>query len=177
MASITRIALVGLRGTGKTTVGKLLADRMGWTFADTDDAVESNAGKTIARIFAEDGEPQFRELEANAVAETFSHDRIVLATGGGAILRTATRTLLKANGFVVWLTGSAAVLAERLAIDSTTTNRRPSLTALTGSEELAALYVEREPLYREIAHLTVDTKNRTPDEIATTIALALAAKG
>ena len=177
MASITRIALVGLRGTGKTTVGKLLADRLGWTFADTDDVVESHAGKSIVRIFAEDGEPRFRDLEASAVAETFSQDRIVLATGGGAILRTATRSRLKANGFVVWFTGSAAVLAERMASDSTTTNRRPSLTAMTGAEELAALNVVREPLYREIAHLTVDTTNRTPDEIATTIERAFPVKG
>ena len=177
MASITRIALIGLRGTGKSTVGKLLADRLGWSFADSDDAVELNAGKTIARIFAEDGEPRFRDLEANAVVEKFSQDRIVLATGGGAILRTATRSLLKANGFVVWLTGPVAVLAERLAIDSTTTSRRPLLTAMTGSEELAALNVVREPLYREIAHLAVDTKNRTPDEIATTIERAFPVKG
>ena len=177
MAGVTRIALVGLRGTGKTTVGKRLAMRWGWSFVDTDDVVESQAGKTISRIFAEDGESRFRELEAKGVSDSFALDRVVLATGGGAILRPETCATLKSNGFVIWLTGSATILAERVSHDKTTSDRRPALTAFTGAEELDTLLRAREPFYREVAHLSVDTTNRTPDEIAELIERSLPAKG
>src|SRR4051794_20040028 len=98
------IVLVGYRGTGKTTVGRLLAASLGWEFADADDLIESAAGKSIAEIFAAEGDPGFRDREAAALRELCRRDRLVVATGGGAILRPANRELLRGAGFVAWLT-------------------------------------------------------------------------
>src|SRR5437879_5098392 len=98
-----RIALIGYRGSGKSTVGPLVAARLGWRFVDADVVLEVKAGKSIARIFAEDGEIQFRDLEANNLVNLLGEDDIVLATGGGAILRDSNRRLLKETSFVVWL--------------------------------------------------------------------------
>ena len=178
---VTRVALVGLRCTGKTTVGRLLAARLGWDAVDSDDVVEANAGKSVARIFADDGEARFRVGEADAIRQLCGRERIVIATGGGAILRPETRTLLQQSCYVVWLTASPDAIAKRMTADPETLARRPSLTGQGVVEEVAAVLAVREPLYREVAHLVVDTDERRPDEIAAEIAAeikrAVQAKG
>jgi shikimate kinase len=177
VAGVNRIALVGARGVGKTTVGRALAVRLGWAFADADDLVEAAAGKTIARIFAEDGEPAFRDLEARAVAELCGRENIVIATGGGAVVRDETRSLLSLTSFVVWLTASVDVMLSRQATDPTTAARRPALTALPGRDEVVALLAAREQHYRAVAELTVDTTNVSPDELAADLARSFPGKG
>ena len=174
---VTRVALVGLRCTGKTTVGRLLAARLGWEGIDADDVVEADAGKSVARIFADDGEARFRDWEADAVRQLCGRERIVIATGGGAILRQDTRALLKQSCYVVWLTASSDAIANRMTADPETLARRPSLTGRGVVEEVIAVLAVREPFYREVAHLVVATDDRTPDGIAAEIERVIQAKG
>jgi shikimate kinase len=174
---VTRVALVGLRCTGKTTVGRLLAARLGWEAVDSDDVVIAKAGKSVARIFADDGEAQFREREADAVKQLCGRERIVIATGGGAILQPESRTLLQQSCYVVWLTASPDAIAKRMTADPETLARRPSLTGKGVIEEVSVVLAAREPLYREAAHLVVATEDRTPDKIAADIERAIQVKG
>jgi shikimate kinase len=166
------IILVGLRCTGKTTVGRLLAKRLGWSFADADDRIETVAGMTIADIFATEGEGSFRDREAAALADLCERSGHVIATGGGAVMREANRRLLKANGFVVWLTAAPEALWERMNTDPATAARRPNLTAGGGEEEVKSLLAAREPLYREVADFTVASDTLSPEALADAILTA-----
>lgn len=163
------IFLVGYRGTGKSTVGRLLAGRLGWAFADADDHVEQSAGKSIKEIFATAGEPAFRAQEAQAIEELSARTACVVSTGGGAVLRESTRALLKARGFVAWLTATPETVLERLRADATTGERRPNLTALSSEDEVRALIAFREPLYREVADFAVATDTLSPEAVADAI--------
>lgn len=170
--------LIGYRGTGKTTVGALAAERLGWRFVDADALLQQRAGRSIAEIFAAGGEPAFRELEQQIVAELAQRQDHVIALGGGAVLRQANRdALAAADGVVVWLTASADCLAQRLAQDAATAAQRPALTGQSPEAEIATLLGEREPLYRQCAAWAVDTQGRSPAEIAADILKRLAASG
>jgi shikimate kinase len=160
------IFLIGYRGTGKTTVGRLVAERLGWEAIDADDEIERRAGQTIAAIFADDGEAIFRDLEAAVLADLCRRTKLVVAPGGGAVLRQATRDAMRAAGPVVWLTAGVDTIAERLAADAATGNRRPNLTAAGGRAEIVALLAERTPIYQACATLVVDTEGKTPAEVA-----------
>jgi shikimate kinase len=164
-----RIVLIGYRGTGKTTVGRLLARELGWGFADCDDVVEAAAGKSIAQLFADEGEAGFRDREAAALTDLCGRERLVIATGGGAVLRPVNRDLLKSAGFVAWLTAPPETIWARLRADSTTSQRRPNLTPTGGVDEVRALVAAREPLYRAVAHFTADTDGPSPESVAATI--------
>ena len=166
------IILVGYRGTGKTTVGRILANRLGWNFADNDDLVEAVAGKSIAEIFATEGEPSFRDRESAALAELCTRPARVIATGGGAILRAANRQLLRQSGFVVWLKAAPETVWSRLVTDPTTAARRPNLTQTGGFEEVRVLVAAREPLYRETADFAVPSDALSPEEVANAILTA-----
>jgi shikimate kinase len=168
----SHIILVGYRGTGKTTVGRLLANRLGWNFADNDDLVEAGAGKSIAEIFATEGEPSFRDREAAALAELCARPPHVIATGGGAILRDANRHLLRQSGFVVWLKASPETVWSRLVTDPATASRRPNLTLSGGFEEVRALVAARESLYREAADFAIPSDALSPEEVANAILTA-----
>jgi shikimate kinase len=163
--AVNRIALIGLRATGKTTLGRAVAARLGWAFADADDVVEAIAGQSIASIFATHGEAKFRDLEADAIAQLCGRDRIVVATGGGAVLRPETRSRLKSTCQVVWLTADIATMLDRLAADAGSPGRRPSLTGLPMRDEIERLKTQRESLYRDTAHRIVDTAGRPCDMI------------
>ena len=163
------VFLVGYRCTGKTTVGRLLAARLNWAFADADDLIEHTAGRSIKQIFASDGEPAFRDLEAQALAALCARENCVIATGGGAVLRESNRELLKTRGFVAWLTASPETVLARLQTDPTTGDRRPNLTAAGGEEEVRALIAFREPLYREVADFAVATDALPPEGVADAI--------
>ena len=158
--------LSGYRGTGKSTVARLLAPRLGWDVVDADEEIVRRAGKPIAAIFADDGEPAFRDLEERVVAELCGRDRVVVALGGGAILREATRERLLAAGPVVWLTAPAETLAARIAGDDGTAANRPALTTLDGLEEVKRLLAERTPLYKECATVSFDTGELSPEAVA-----------
>ena len=142
---------------------------LGWAFADCDDLIEAAAGKSVADIFAAEGEAGFRDREAAALAELCGRDRLVIATGGGAVLREANRELLRSAGFVVWLTARPETIWSRLETDPATTHRRPNLTAAGGVEEVRKLLAAREPLYREVADFAVDADVASPEAVAATI--------
>ena len=158
------IFLIGYRGSGKSLIARVLAERLGWQWLDADSVLESRHGKSIREIFAEEGEAGFRDKEAALLDELCRMEKHVIATGGGVVLRPANRDKLKA-GLVVWLTADAATLWQRITGDAMTAARRPTLT-VGGLAEVEELLRQREPLYRACANLIVDTVGRTPEEIA-----------
>jgi shikimate kinase len=160
------VVLIGYRATGKTTLARLLAERLAWQWIDADVEIERRAGKTISRMFAEDGEPAFRDLEAEVIADLCRQERLVLAAGGGAPLREESRQAMRQCGRVVWLTASPETILRRMTGDATTAARRPSLTEKDPLEEILHLLARREPVYRESAHVIVDTEGKTPEQLA-----------
>ena len=169
----TPIFLIGYRGTGKTTVARELAGRLGFGALDADDIIEEQAGKTIARIFAEDGEAAFRDFEAIAVHALCHERRMVVGLGGGAVLRDENRRAICGAGPVVWLTACVDTILARLAADPATAKRRPNLTPIGGRVEIDELLANRTPLYRECATLIVDTDGKSAAEVADEIATRL----
>ena len=163
------IVLVGARGSGKSTVGRLLADGLEREFFDSDAEIERVVGRPIPEIFAAHGESAFRVVEAEVIAALLQRGACVLATGGGAVLHADTRERLAAAGAVIYLEADVATLHARTAGDAVSgKNRRPPLTDLSAEEEIAAVLAAREPLYREVASLTVDA-TAAPEDVATAI--------
>ncbi len=167
------ITLIGYRGCGKTTVGALLATQLGYDFVDSDVVIEERGGKTIARMFAEDGEPHFRALEAQVIAELLQRDKLVLAVGGGAILNPESRAAMRQAGPVIWLQASPEALLQRILGDATTADRRPSLTNQDQRTEVETVLKQRWPIYEASATHIVNTEGRTVETIVTEIAAAL----
>jgi shikimate kinase len=163
------IVLVGYRGVGKSTVARHLALALAWDWVDADVELELRAGKSIAAIFADDGEPVFRDLEAETLAKLLSRERLVIAAGGGVVLRESNRGRLKDFARVVWLQAGPETILERIAADTTTAARRPSLTSRGNAEEVIHLLQQREPLYEQAADLAVDAERRSPEQIAAEI--------
>ena len=159
------LTLIGYRATGKTTLAKLLARRLGWDWIDADVEIERVAKKTIAEIFAEDGEPAFRDLEAQVIADLSGRDNLVIAAGGGAPLREESRKAMRAGGRVVWLQASAETIHARMTGDATTATRRPSLTDRGPLDEIVHLMSAREPIYRESAHVEIDTDAKSLESL------------
>lgn len=161
--------LIGFRGAGKSTVGELVARQMQWTFADADRYIEQQAGKTIREIFADVGERGFRDLETSvlgSLAEADGSDSpAVIALGGGVVLRTKNRQLLR-QGTVVWLKVGEAAAVARLEEDPATAEQRPPLTAGGPREEVRSLLEMRGPLYEECADYSLDTDDRSAAEVA-----------
>ena len=159
------VSLVGYRGTGKTTVGRIVAEALGLRFVDADAAFEARFGRSVRSTFEADGEPAFRDGEEAVLAEVTSGPSLVLATGGGAVLRGANRRALRRFGRVVWLTADPGVLADRLRSDPAVAGR-PSLTGAGTLAEIGRVLAERLPLYREASDAEVATDGRTPAEVA-----------
>ncbi len=159
------VALIGYRGTGKSTVARRLADRLAWAVVDTDDLIELRAGKSIKNIFDEDGEVRFRDLEAEVIREAVKNPRQVLALGGGAVLREETRQVLAACK-VVWLQADVETLAARISGDPVSGSRRPDLTSAGGVAEIQRILAQRQPVYQEIADYAVDTSGKSPEQLA-----------
>lgn len=164
------IVLIGYRGAGKSTVARLLALRLGWPWVDADVEIELKAGKSIAAIFADDGEEVFRDLESSVLDELLSRERLIIAAGGGVVMREANRRRMQSRGRVVWLRAASETLLARVAADATTAERRPKLTAAGGHAEVEALLLQRTPLYAQCAELSLDTDRKAPVEIAADIA-------
>ncbi|MEV6301734.1 shikimate kinase [Actinoplanes sp. NPDC051861] len=163
------VVLVGVMGAGKTTVGEAVASQLDLPFADTDTIIETRAGKPIPEIFVDDGEPAFRALERQVVAETLDSFEGVLALGGGAILDDGTRKLL-ADHTVVFLTVGLTDALKRVGMGA----GRP-LLALNPRATLKYLMDQRKPLYLEVATHTIATDGREPEEIAAEVVTLLSA--
>lgn len=152
------VILVGPMGSGKSTIGRLLAKELRLTFKDSDKEIEQRTGADIPWIFDVEGEAGFREREQAMIGELCTNDGIVLATGGGAVLRLENRTALRSGGRVVYLHASVAQQLERTSRD----RNRPLLRAADPGQVLSELMVIRDPLYREVADLVVETDERPP---------------
>ncbi|GGK67678.1 shikimate kinase [Sphaerisporangium melleum] len=164
-----KAVLIGPPGSGKTTIGRMLADRLGAAFRDTDADVEAVAGKPVSDVFVEDGEDHFRELEAEAVRRALAEHEGVLSLGGGAVLREATQELLAGHA-VVYLQVGLSDAVQRVGL----AQARP-LLVLNPRSQLKRLMEERRPVYERLASLIVVTDGRTPEEITDEIVKGLPA--
>lgn len=167
-----RVYLTGFMGAGKTTVGALLAERLGWSFVDLDAEIEAAAGCTVRELFATRGEPAFRLLEHQALAATLERDDVVVATGGGTLTFAANRDLVGRRGLVVWLNPSFDVIRQRIGMHGK--GDRP---LFRDEEQARALFLQRLPSYRT-ADATVDVAaGEQPREIAARVELLLRSRG
>src|SRR5579883_2690005 len=157
----SNIALIGFMGTGKSTVGRLLAEQLRFSFLDTDDLIESRAGKTIAAIFAEQGEPAFRQLEKDVVAELGSRQRTIISTGGGLGASEANIASLKSHALVVCLWASPEKIWERVR----TQTHRPLLQDPDPLAKIRQLLAAREKCYKQ-ADVLLNTEVRSLKEVA-----------
>lgn len=148
------VVLVGMPGCGKSTVGMYLARRMGLEFCDSDQWIEAQYRMSVREFFAQHGEEAFRDLETQALRELLAAGGVVLATGGGAVLREENRRTLHAQACVLYLRASPEQLWRRLRHDT----RRPLLQVANPQQRLRELYAERDALYRECAHFVVNTR-------------------
>ena len=163
------IFLVGMMGAGKTTLGRALAQRLRREFADTDRVLIERTGVPVATIFDVEGEEGFRRRESTVLAELAERGNLVIATGGGVILSEANRALMRENGTVVYLRARLESLWERMRHDSS----RPLLATPDPRATLAELLAEREPLYREAAHVIVETGAQSATSLAGRVIAAL----
>lgn len=162
MPDFQRIFLVGPMGAGKSTIGKYLARHLGLAFADTDTEIEARTGADIPWIFDVEGEAGFRDREQQVVAEMTLVDDIVLATGGGVVIRAENRQALAARGFVIYLHATVAEQVRRTRND----RKRPLLQTGDPERVLRELMAVRDPLYREIADHIIDTDGCSPRTVA-----------
>lgn len=163
------IFLVGPMGAGKTTIGKKLAEQRGLRFIDSDQEIEARTGVDIAFIFEKEGEEGFRKREQHVIEDLTAERGVVLATGGGAVLKSENRAHLKSRGFVVYLHASVAQQFSRVERSDT----RPLLAFGDRRETLGRLFAERDPLYRDVADLVLDTDGKNAKQLAREIELAL----
>jgi shikimate kinase len=156
------IVLIGYRGTGKSTVGRLLAARLGRALVSTDAEIVKRANRTIPEIVAQEGWEYFRNLESDVCRELADRDKLVIDTGGGAVLRTQNVEALKKNGTLFWLTASVETIVKRIGGD----NQRPSLTgAKSFVEEVQDVLQERTPKYQAAADYKIATDDRSIDQL------------
>ena len=161
------IVLIGFMGSGKTTVGRELHQRLGYSLVDMDAVIEQREGKPITKIFEELGEPAFRRMERELLTEMAENDdgRRIISTGGGVVIGDGNRQLLRELGYVVWLHAPIETILER-----TSRNRdRPLLNGENAAERARELLEQRKPWYAQAAHLKVDTAGLDSAEVATGI--------
>lgn len=152
-STLTLLTLIGLPGSGKSTVGRQLGRRLGLTFTDSDHVIEQRLGCSIRDFFSREGEAAFRDVEEAVIRDLTQAQAGVLATGGGAVLRPANRQRLHDSGHVIYLRSSPEELFRRVRHDT----NRPLLQVADPVARLRALYEERDPLYRETAHFVIET--------------------
>ena len=159
---MSHLLLIGFMGAGKSTVGRLVAERLDLPFVDLDSLIEQRDGRSVSEIFETDGEPAFRALETSELESLKELVPSVVSCGGGAVLSDANRVILKALGLVVYLRVTAAETLARVGDDST----RPLLAGAGGAAVAVRLLEAREALYSAIADAVVDTVDQTPQEVA-----------
>jgi shikimate kinase len=160
------IFLIGFRCTGKSSVGKRLAKKLGWPFIDTDSLLVSESGLSIKEIVEKHGWDTFRKMEHTIVNQVCILDRRVVATGGGVVLNEANVNLMKKKGRVVWLKALPETIKDRMMLDQDTETFRPSLTSKDSFCEIEETLLERDPLYRQAMDYCVETDGRKIDEIS-----------
>lgn len=166
------IVLIGYRGTGKSSVGKLLAERSGRAFVSTDDEIVRRAGQTIPEIVKQHGWDHFRDIESEVCRDLAGRDQLIIDTGGGAVLRQENAACLKSNGLLFWLTAEVPTISRRIGGDT----QRPSLTgAKSFVEEIEEVLRERTPKYQSAADQVIATDHKTVSEIADAIQAVLSA--
>ena len=174
-AHLRRLVLTGFMGAGKTTVGRLLATRLGWDFLDLDAFVESRTGLSVPTIFATQGERRFRQLESQALASALGRDHIVLALGGGTPEVLTNRLLLEQTPATasIFLDAPFAVLYDRCMMQAlnpgTPVTAAPIRPVLADPAAAEARFLKRQPLYRRLAHHTIDTTALTTEETVATL--------
>lgn len=166
----SNIALIGFMGTGKTAVGKLLAEKLGREFIELDALIEKKAVKTIPEIFTQEGETAFREREIEAVKEAAEVKNAVIACGGGVVLNQINTDRLRAKGVVVYLTASPEVILKRTSSDR---DERPLLVAEDKAEKVRGLLRFRKPFYERAADITVNTSSLGVAEVVEQILTGL----
>lgn len=171
MPEVHRVFLVGPMGAGKTTIGRQLARSLGLAFADSDTEIEARTGADIPWIFDVEGEAGFRDREEAVLAEMTTWDDTVLATGGGAVLRPANRQVLTERGFVIYLRTTLEEQLRRTRKD----RNRPLLQTADPEGTLRRLFAERDPLYRSVADLVIDTDSSSPKTVAQRVLASLRA--
>jgi shikimate kinase len=167
------IILMGFRCTGKSTVGRSLAETLGIPFTDTDEMIEQRTGRLISRIVAEKGWPAFRAEEKAVIRELAGADRGVIALGGGVVCDAENVEVLKVNGVFVWLSTQPEAIVGRMAKDAAHGAERPSLTGAPSVDEIRAVMAEREPLYRRLADIVVDTTEIEADRVVEAVRAGL----
>ena len=160
------IILIGYRCTGKTTIGEILAERLGWPLVDTDTLIQDRAGRSIQEIVAEGGWADFRRREREIIADVAARDRQVISAGGGAVLDEENAKALRALGRVVLLTASPETIWGRMQADPKTAAERPNLTDSGGIAEIRNLLAERRPKYLAACHYEIPTDRFSPEETA-----------
>jgi shikimate kinase len=160
---MSTIVLVGVPGAGKTTVGRLLAKELGLEFLDSDQVIESRTGKSVSDIFTQDGEPAFRQIEHDVIVDLLDSSNTVLALGGGSLGNDDTRAKVK-GATTVWLVAGLAQAVDRVGM-----NRNRPLLLGNVRGQLADLMSAREPLYKEVAKIAVDTSKLIPSEVVSEI--------
>jgi shikimate kinase len=166
------VVLIGYRASGKTTVGRLVADRLGQGFADSDELIVRRAGRPIRQIFAEKGEPAFRELESAAIREIALLDNHILAVGGGALGRPENLAALTARRHrFVYLSCRPRELLRRIEADPASATARPALSPLGGGiEEIEMILAQREPIWKSVMHAELDVSTLSLEEAAAAVA-------
>ena len=167
------IALIGFRATGKSTVGKILARKLGRQFLDMDHRLASEAGRDIAAWVKQDGWDSFRRAESALLKLISLQKDLVVATGGGVVLDPQSRRVLLENFFTVWLKATPETIYARLSSDPGSTLTRPSLSELPVKEEIEKVLLQREPLYSQVAGAEIDTEGKRTIRIADEIEFIL----
>jgi shikimate kinase len=167
------LSLVGMPGSGKSTVGRHLGRRLGLPFFDSDHLIEQRLGCSIREYFAREGEAAFRDVEEQVIADLARGPNAVVATGGGAVLREANRRMLREGGHVIYLRSTPEELYRRLRHDT----HRPLLQVADPLDKLRSLYAERDPLYRETAHFQIETGRPSVPTLVNMIAMQLELAG
>jgi len=167
------IVLIGMRGSGKTTVGKILARKLGRELVEMDELITQKMGLSVPEIVEKFGWKRFRDIEEEIASEVAGRDNIVNATGGGVVTREKNVMKLKKTGALVWLKAGADTLLKRIGED---TNRPPLVMGRTRRGDIEITLNERKPLYQKAADLVVDTENKTPEEVAELVMSHLGAR-
>ena len=168
------IVLIGLRGSGKTAVGRILAQKMGRELIEMDELIALKAGLTIPEIVAKHGWEKFREIEEDVTSQVAKLDNIINASGGGVVTSGKNIARLKKKGVLVWLQASVDTLVNRTGEDS---RRPPLVKGRSRREDMEIALKERKPLYQQAADLAINTENKTPEEVADLVIELLKIRG